>query len=204
MQDEFDSGSIDPRRWSALRSALAPSVADVRTRPGRLRLVGGHSPASVFAQSMLLTRVEEHRTIAETTVDADPRTTRQMAGLVAWYDRSGWIWLQLCWDPDNGRHVRVVSRDDRTTVRSGPVPVSHGPVQMRATLDGPELSFAVRADQDDAWTRVPGTFPAWTLSDDHGPRLRFTGMFLGIRADDLDGRGWSADFERFELRCVRT
>jgi xylan 1,4-beta-xylosidase len=36
-------------------------------------------------------------------------------------------------------------------------------------------------------------YPAWTLSDDHGPRLRFTGMFFGVRADDLDGRGWSAD-----------
>jgi len=42
-------------------------------------------------------------------------------------------------------------------------------------------------------------WPAWTLSDDHGDRLRFTGLFFGIRADDLDGRGWTADVDRFEI-----
>jgi xylan 1,4-beta-xylosidase len=47
---------------------------------------------------------------------------------------------------------------------------------------------------------VPGVHPAWTLSDDHGPRLRFTGLFFGVRADDLDGRGWTADLDRAAVR----
>lgn len=197
--DDFD-GPIDTRRWSTLRAALAPGVIDLDARPGWLRLAGGHSPGSVFAQSMLLTRVEEHRTVAETVIDAEPRSTRELTGLIAWYDRAGWIWLQLGWDPDNGRHLRVVRRDDRTTTRSAAITVPDGPLRLRACLDGPHLRFSFAPVDGGDWTDVPGTYPAWTLSDDHGPRLRFTGMFLGIRADDLDGRGWSADFDRFELR----
>jgi len=198
--EQFDAPELDTRRWSTLRAPIAPEVADLAARPGWLRVRGGHSPASVFDQSMILTRVEEHRAVFEATVDAEPTSTRELAGLIAWYDRSGWIWLQLGWDADNGRHVRVVSRDGARTTRSAPVAVPDGPVRLRAELDGPDLAFAVAALGDDHWTDVPGIHPAWTLSDDHGDRLRFTGLFLGVRADDLDGRGWAADIADISLR----
>jgi xylan 1,4-beta-xylosidase len=197
--DDFDGGALDSRRWSTLRAAPAPHIVDLASRPGWLRLRGGHSPASVFDQSMILTRVEEHRAEIEVLIDAEPTSVREMAGLIAWYDRSGWIWLQVTFDEENGRHVRVVRRDGATTTRSGAVAVDSGPLRLRATTNGPELSFAVAAG-DGPWRDVPGTFPAWTLSDDHGARLRFTGMFLGVRADDLDGRGWAADVDRATVR----
>lgn len=199
--DNFTAGSIDSRRWSTVRAPLG-NAADFRSRPGWLRLSGGHSPASVFDQSMLLTRVEEHRTTAEVVVDADPRSSREAAGLTAWYDRNGWIWLQITWDDDNGRHARVVRRDGTVTTRSAPVPVPEGPLRLRAELNGPLLTFAV-GPADGNPSPVPGSHPAWTLSDDHGPRLRFTGLFLGVRADDLDGRRWTADVTDFRIRFIR-
>lgn len=45
----------------------------------------------------------------------------------------------------------------------------------------------------DGGADVPGTYPAWTLAEDHGDRLRFAGMFLGVRVDDLDSGVWMAD-----------
>lgn len=198
--ERFDSPVIDNRRWSTLRAALDRDTADLAARPGWLRLRGGHSPASVFDQSMLVTRVEEHRAVFEATFDAEPTSTRELAGVIAWYDRNGWIVLQLTWDAETGRHLRVVSRDGSRTTRSEPVAVPRGPVRMRMTLDGPDLRFAVAAIDAADWTDVPGVHPAWTLSDDHGDRLRFTGLFFGIRADDLDGRGWSADLADVSLR----
>lgn len=198
--ESFDATALDSSRWSTLRAPLPPEVADLTARPGWLRLRGGHSPASVFDQSMIVTRVEEHRATFEATVDAEPTSTRELAGVIAWYDRNGWIWLQLCGDAENGRHLRIVSRDGARTTRSAPIPAPEGPVRLRADLDGPDLRFAVAAVGDDHWTDVPGVHPAWTLSDDHGDRLRFTGLFFGIRADDLDGRGWSADVADVSLR----
>ena len=148
---------------------------------------------------MILTRVEEHRADFEVILDAEPRTPREAAGPIAWYDRPGWIQLQLTYDDDNGRHLRVVRRDG-TTTRSAPIAVPDGPLRLRLRLDGPVLRFAWAPAGEDAWREVPEEYPAWTLSDDHGPRLRFTGLFFGVRADDLDGRGWTADLDRAAMR----
>ncbi|MGU3646261.1 family 43 glycosylhydrolase [Microbacterium sp. C23T] len=197
--DEFDGSALDSRRWSTVRAPLPPAVAELAVRPGWLRLHGGHSTASVFDQSMILTRVEEHRAEFEVVFDAEPRSPREAAGPIAWYDRSGWIWLQITHDRENGRHLRVVRRDGSTTTRSAAVAVPDGPLRLRTVLDGPEIRFAW-AGVGQEWSAVPGAYPAWTLSDDHGPRLRFTGLFVGMRADDLDGRGWTADIASARLR----
>ena len=198
--DEFDAEALDGRRWSTLRAALPDDVADLGARPGWLRLRGGHSAASVFDQAMILTRVEEHDAAFEVLLDAAPRTPREAVGPIAWYDRSGWIQLQLTHGDDDGRHLRVVRRDGGSTTRSGPVAVPDGPLRLRMSLDGPDLRFAWAGDAEGEWMPVPGVHPAWTLSDDHGPRLRFTGLFFGVRADDLDGRGWTADIGRVAVR----
>ncbi|WP_448003088.1 glycoside hydrolase family 43 protein [Agromyces bauzanensis] len=205
-RDDFDGGPLDQRRWSTLRTPLDAATLNVTDRPGWLRLRGGHSTASVFEQSMIAQRVEEHHAVVETLVDAEPTGHRQAAGLIAWYDRSGWIWLQLTADDEHGRHLRVVTRDGSTR-RSPAFPAPDGPVRMRLILEGPDLRFAVAtpetattSDAEPEWLELPGTYPAWTLSDDHGTRLRFTGMFVGVRAEDLDGTGWTADFDYVDAR----
>jgi len=198
--DDFGTDVLDSRRWSTLRAALPVEVADLDTRPGWLRLRGGHSAASVFDQSMILTRVEEHRASFEVLLDAAPRSPREAAGPIAWYDRSGWIWLQVTHDEADDRHVRVVRRDGAVTTRSAPVAVPSGPLRLRLELDGPDLRCAWADPGEGEWMPLPGVQPAWTLSDDHGPRLRFTGLFFGLRADDLDGRGWTVDVDRVDVR----
>jgi len=195
--DDFDGSALDSARWSTLRAPL--TAGSLSERPGWLRLRGGHSTATVFDQSMILTRVEEHETDFSAVIDAEPTSTRESAGIIAWYDRAGWIQLQVAWDAEDGRHLRVVSRDGSRTVRSDAVAVPAGVLELRARLRGPDLTFGW-AGADGVEHPVEGVFPAWTLSDDHGDRLRFTGMFLGVRADDLDGRGWSADIDRVSVR----
>lgn len=201
--DDFDDARLDLRRWSTLRVAPDPARFDLGARPGWLRLAGGPSTASVFAQSMLAQRVTEPFAGIVTRIDADPATPRQAAGLIAWYDRHAHLWLRLGWDEGIGRHVSVVERDRTATTASPAVSVGPGPVRMRLRIDGALARFDV-ATGDEPWTAVPGVFDAWKLSDDHGDRLRFTGMVVGVRAEDLDGTGWYADVDlvaaRFEER----
>lgn len=200
--EDFSTSHLDDRRWSTLRTAADPQVVDLVSRPGRLQLRGGPSPASVFEQSMILTRVTEHHTTMRVSMDAEPSTVRESAGLIAWYDRDGWIWLQLTWDKQNGRHLRLVQRAVGSTERSGPIPAPEGPIELRCELKDDQIRFSFRAPEG-AWTAVPGSHPAWKLSDDFGPRLRFTGMFLGLRAEDLDSRGWGARFEDVHVSMRR-
>ena len=199
VRDHFDRPHLDRSRWSTLRADFEGDLVDLTSRPHWLRLHGAQSTASTFDQAMVAQRITEHRTTIETLIDADPSSSRQAAGLLAWYDRSGWIWLQLTWDTEVGRHLRVVRRDgSRTSFESAAIPVEDGPLWMRMRLDGPELSFAI-SSEGNLWRPAAEGLPAWTLSDDHGPGLRFTGMFAGIRAEDLDGVGWHADFDYFTL-----
>lgn len=198
-RDDFEDGELDRARWSTLRAELREYL-DLTARPGWLRLRGGQSTASVFDQAMIAQRVPEHRTRAEALLDADPVSSRQAAGLVAWYNRSAWIWLQVTWDEERGRHLRLVRRDGATTtVESEPMAIPDGPVRARLDLDGPLLRFFVAERGSNQWRPIGAPQPAWTLSDDHGDALRFTGLLVGVRAEDLDGTGWFADIDYIEV-----
>lgn len=197
-RDDFDAEVLDHDVWSTLRAPLPPGSADLRARPGWLRLRGGASPGSVFDQSMILRRVTEHRATVMCRMDAEPVTSRQAAGLVLWYDRRGWIWLQITADAVHGRHVRVAWRDGDRTVTGDPLEVPPGALDLHAQLDGAHVEFAVTGG-DGVRRAVPGRYDLWRLSDDHGPRLRFTGLFAGVRVDDLDARRWAADIDVVDL-----
>lgn len=190
-RDDFDAPELDSHRFSTLRE---PVGIDLISRPGWLRIPGGRSPASVFGQAMIAQRIEENTVTAVTVVDAEPISSRQAAGLVAWYDRQQWIWAQVTWDAENGRHLRLVERDLNTTTRSPAYPLPGGAVELSFILADGRLQFALNG------TAVGFEYDAWKLSDDYAGRLRFTGAFAGIRVDDLDSVGWHADFDSFALR----
>jgi beta-xylosidase len=77
------------------------------------------------------------------------------------------------------------------------IPAPPGPLILRAVMEGPDLDIFIDGV---AARKLAGTYPAWKLSDDHGERLRFTGAFRGVRAEDLDGSGWSADVDTALVR----
>lgn len=196
-RDDFDD-ALDSRVWSTLRSHLSDETADTSSRPGWLRLRGGASAGSVFTQSMIAQRIPEHHLIATTLVDASPTSARHAAGILVWYDRVGYAWLQLTWDQQHGRHLRVQFRDS-TTTRSLAVPSPEGPVRMKLKLAGSRLQFWA-APVHGEWIPVGDSVDAWRLSDDHGGHLRFTGLMVGLRSEDLDASGWYADFDYFSIR----
>ncbi len=196
-RDDFDDPALDYLWWSTLRRPLSADEADLMSRPGWLRLRGGSSPGSVFGQSMIARPPTEHHSMITALIDAEPSTTRQSAGVVAWYNRDSHCALLVCWDAENGRHARVVDRDRRTRF-SEPIPLPTGPVRLRLALDDQRITFAVAA-RTGPWHDTGIERDAWRLSDDHGGGLRFTGIHLGVRAEDLDGTGWSADIDYVDI-----
>jgi xylan 1,4-beta-xylosidase len=193
--DDFD-GHLDLTRWSSLRRSPS-SFARISSGAG-LEVMGGESSSSLFGQSLLAQRVTEHRMRAEAVVDAEPPTSRQSAGLVLWYDTQGWMSLQVTRADGVGRVVQLVTRTGDGTMLVAETEAPSGPVRLRVDLDGAKAVFSVATVGGEAEALgVPQA--AWRLSDDFGDRLRFTGLFAGIRADDLDGTGWSAAFRKFSI-----
>ena len=200
--------------WSTLRAAPDPSWADPTTRPGWIRLRGRHGPESWWAHSLLAQRLTEHRSEAEVTVEARPRTFTQAAGLVLWYNTEAYLSLDLTWaEPagegqcgqqwrgGEGRTVlSLVERDESGTRQAAVVEVDAGePLTLGVTVEGAEARFWYRGGGAVERTPVGPPLDFSKLSDDYGSKLRFTGAMAGIHAMDLVGAAFTADFTRFRL-----
>jgi xylan 1,4-beta-xylosidase len=73
---------------------------------------------------------------------------------------------------------------------------------MRAQVDGARARLWAGAAEAGPLRRVGPELDLSELSDDFGPRLRFTGAFAGISAVDLLEGAFTADFSDWSLACV--
>jgi xylan 1,4-beta-xylosidase len=199
--------------WSTLREPPGDWVEPVPGRPGTLRLRGRLSAESLWQQSLLAQRLTEHLAEVEVTVDAEPTTFTQSAGLVLWYNTTSYYQLHVTWaEPEGepqagqqwaggqGRRVLVLTHGHPDGARVlATVGVADGPVRLRAQIDRATARLW-SAGSDGPWKRVGPDVDFSELSDDFGPRLRFTGALVGISAVDLVDGTFTADFSGWFLR----
>ncbi|UUU30077.1 family 43 glycosylhydrolase [Streptomyces sp. CA-210063] len=199
--------------WSSLRAEPDASWVDATARPGWIRLRGRQGPESLWDQSLLAQRVTEHRAEVEVTVEARPRTFGEAAGLTLRYNAASYLTLDLTWaepegEPQRGQQWRgegrtvlsLVERDDEGARQVAEVEVEAGrPVTLGASVDGAEARFWYL--RDEVRTPIGPVLDFSRLSDDYGSKLRFTGAFAGIHAQDLVGAAFTADFGGFRLVC---
>ncbi|BBC32029.1 Glycosyl hydrolase, family 43 [Streptomyces graminofaciens] len=200
--------------WSTLRAAPDPSWADTAARPGWIRLRGRQGPESLWDQSLLAQRITEHRAEVEVTVEARPRTFGESAGLTLRYNTASYLSLDLTWaepegEPQRGQQWRgegrtvlsLLEHDEEGARQVAVVDVEAGvPVVLGASVEGAEARFwYVR---EGVRTPVGPPLDFSRLSDDHGSKLRFTGAFAGIHAQDLVAAEFTADFGGFRLGCM--
>ncbi|HTJ69861.1 MAG TPA: glycoside hydrolase family 43 protein [Actinospica sp.] len=209
-RDEDTTGPIDVRRddfagprlsqhWQSLREPIAEDWASLRERPGWLRLRGRHSLQSRFGQSLLAQRLTCTRAKVSTRVHCTPEQPGQRAGLVCWYNVTGYYYLAIAHD-EAGRHLVLCACDGEAyTEQRVDLDVSAWPqVHLSAVFEDAVLAFSVSPDGS-AWLRVGPVLDAGILSDDHGPVLRFTGAFVGVAAQDPLTASWTADFAYFRM-----
>ncbi|MEV8565120.1 glycoside hydrolase family 43 protein [Streptomyces sp. NPDC051322] len=200
-RDDFGSLALDPS-WSTLRVPLGPDRLTLAERPGWLRLRGRQSSHSAFQQSLVAKPLRSVRCEATTVLDFHPSHFSQMAGLICWYDTTTHFYLRVTHEEGRGRVLGIDLTDDGAyqELTSCAVPVDDWPlVHLRARFQGAELRFSASPDGTD-WQRIGPVLDAGKLSDDYGARLRFTGAFVGVCAQDLGGTSAPADFDWFELR----
>ncbi|MEW1718036.1 glycoside hydrolase family 43 protein [Streptomyces sp. NPDC093109] len=199
-RDDFDAPVLSGE-WSTLRVPADPSWLSLTERPGALRLRGRQSPHSRHSQSLVAKRLTSVRCRVTTALDFRPSHFSQLAGLICWYDTTTHYYLRVTHEEGRGRVLGLTLTDDG--VHSEPTDaellVEQWPaLLLRADFDGAELRFSASPDGTD-WIRVGPVLDATKLSDDYGDRLRFTGAFAGVCAQDLGGTRAVADFDWFEL-----
>jgi xylan 1,4-beta-xylosidase len=204
IRREFNQPRL-PLEFQWLRSPWPDQLFSLAERPGFLRLYGRESLGSVFFQALIARRQQSHCCSASTTVEFEPATFQQMAGLICYYNGSKYHYLAVSLDEALGKTVRIISSlPDRVPpdVFGEPVAIpSDVPVHLRVEIDYERLFFAFRTGGRD-WQWMPGPLDAAILSDESGPSAspNFTGAFVGMCCQDSAGTCLPADFDHF---CYR-
>jgi xylan 1,4-beta-xylosidase len=187
--------------FQSLRQPVTEDWLSLTERPGYLRLKGMEPTVSTFRQSLIARRVQAFDISAETSVEFDPISFQQMAGLIAYYDTENHYYLRLSHDEELGRTLNIIATDagnsSEVLVDDVPVPAT-GAICMRLTLKDAALQFQF-AIPGGEWKKIGPVLNGAILSDDYH-HLGFTGAFVGMCCQDISGHRGHADFERFGYR----
>jgi len=199
--DEFSAANL-ASVWQTLRQPADESWLSLKERPGVLRIRGRQSLDSLFDQSLVGLRVRHHHCNIEVTVDAAPSSFLQMAGLTLFYNTACYYYLAVSRDETLGRSLRLLARDANAPREILPAPIPlppTGPIRLRVELRGAGLRFYFQ--RESVWASVGPELDATILSDDYPPSKQigfaFTGLFVGLCAQDLSGGRAAAEFSNF-------
>ncbi|WP_327535671.1 glycoside hydrolase family 43 protein [Nonomuraea solani] len=179
--------------WSTLRRPASPGW--VSFDGGRITIEGGQSPYGLRAPSLVARRVTSTRCAFETTIDFEPATVHQWAGITAYYNSRNWYHLALT--PD-GLLLTGSDRGARTVHYSG-----GAATRLGLEFDGPVLRFSADGET------IPVDLDATVLSDENADEIidgqirsfGFTGAFAGLWVQDLAGEGCRATFRETTYRA---
>lgn len=198
-RDEFEQPEL-PADYQSLRVPAESSWMSLTDRPGYLRLYGRQALSSRHEQSIVARRAEAFRFQASTRLEFAPSSFLQMAGLTAFYDAGHHYYLHVTHHEEIGRclNLYLCNHDSLEWVLDEPIPVGDaGATTLRVSVDYETVQFAYSAE-DTNWVAIGPTLDATLLSDENANG--FTGMFVGMCAQDINGDRATADFDWFEYR----
>ena len=199
----------DDFQW--LRTPYPDRIFSLSEKPGCLRLIGRESIGSWNEQSLVARRQTHFEYRAETELDFSPLNEREMAGLTAYYGRHALYYLAVTAHSDGQRELLIMNAaaDNPTGRLSYPVdPVqipNTGKIRLALTIKNARLQFFYALEGQDL-QKIGPTFDASILSDEGSIASGggcFTGAFVGICAQDINGTANTADFHYFTYEPLR-
>ncbi|KFL30004.1 beta-xylosidase [Devosia riboflavina] len=216
------NGLLDAPRHYSFRDALHSDFQWLRTpEPERifavtgdkLRLFGRESIGSWFEQALVARRQTHFDYDAETLVEVAPTDERVMAGLVAYYQRYNFHYLAITAGADGQRELLIMSSpssfpDGNVQFPAPPVVLPQaGAIRLALSVREAGLQFFYGVGADGPLVPVGPVLDASLLSDEggaYGVDGSFTGAFVGMAANDLNGTATPADFAYFNYVPVPT
>lgn len=192
-----------PIDFQWLRTPFPDRLFSLTERPGYLRLFGRESIGSWFEQALVARRQQHHRYCVTVTVEFQPVTFQQSAGLTAYYNRHKFHYLQITHDEVLGRVIGVMGCDgdypDGSLSYPSPLVAVPGDdaVLLKCCVNDAALTFSWKTTG--GWQQIGPALDASVLSDEggRGEHASFTGAFIGMIAFDTSGRAKNADFSAF-------
>jgi xylan 1,4-beta-xylosidase len=196
--DDFDSTELSNFYYAP--RIMPESFADVKARPGWVRLRGQESRTSLNKVSILARKLTSVYARITTKMDFHPEVYQHSAGLILYYDNMNYINLRKYYSETLGMSALSVIRlenGEKTEFLDTRTPVGEEPVYMRLNLEGRKVYFEWSTDGE-KYIKIGPDFDLTKFSDEYCKYGEFTGTMAGLTCADRLCHKAYADFDFFE------
>ena len=196
--DDFESGELG--NWYYSPRIMPQRFADVKARPGYVRLRGQESRASLNKVSILARKLTSVYARVTTKMEFTPEVFQHSAGLILYYDNMNYVNLREYYSETLGQSaISIVQLEngEKTEFVDTRTAVDAGPIWMRLYVEGRKSWFEWSRDGKE-YQKIGPEFDTTKYSDEYCRYGEFTGAMVGITCADRIKRKHYADFDFFE------
>lgn len=197
-RDDFEGDKLG--NWYYSPRIMPDRFADVKARPGYVRLRGQESGTSLNKVSILARKLTSVHATVTTKMEFHPEVYQHSAGLILYYDNMNFIFLRKYYSETLGQSALAVlqlENGERTEYLDTRIPVTEEPIYLRVTVDGRETYFFWSYDGE-RYERIGKVFDTTKFSDEYCKYGEFTGTMVGITCCDRVKHCHYADFDFLE------
>jgi xylan 1,4-beta-xylosidase len=200
--DDFNSDTLGIQYYAP---RISPeSFADVKARPGYVRIRGQESRTSLNRVSILARKLTSVNVVITTKMDFQPKIYQHSAGLIMYYDNMNYINLRKYYSETLGQSaISVIQLENgtRTEHLDTRTAVKDVPVYLRLRIENRKTFFEWSYDGKQ-YVRIGKEFDTTKFSDEYCKYGEFTGTFVGMTCTDRMLHQHYADFDFFEYKDI--
>ena len=199
--DDFDSGELGIQYYSP--RIMPTSFADVKSRPGYVRIRGQESRCSLNKVSILARKLTSVYATITTKMEFKPEVHQHSAGLIMYYDNMNYIYLRKYYsDTLNSSAISIIHLEngEKTEFINTRVKVDDSPIYFRLKING-RSSYFEWSYNGENYERRGKVFDTTKFSDEYCKYGEFTGTFVGITCADRVLHKHYADFDFFDYKA---
>lgn len=199
--DDFDGEELG--NWYYAPRIMPQSFADVKARPGYVRIRGQESRTSLNKVSILARKLTSVYATVTTKMEYKPEVYQHSAGLIIYYDNMNYINLRKYYSQTlGGSALSIIQLEngEKTEYLDTRIAVEDVPIYLRLRIEGRQLWFEWSYDGEN-YTRIGRTFDTTKFSDEYCKYGEFTGTFVGLTCADRVLHKHYADFDFFSYEA---
>lgn len=202
--DDFDSETLG--NWYYAPRIMPGRFADVKARPGYVRIRGQESRTSLNKVSILARKLTSVYVRITTKMEFTPLVHQHSAGLILYYDNMNYINLRKYYSETlGGSALSIIHLENgvKTEFLNTRIPVEDCPIYMRLWIQGRKSWFEWSYDGE-TYTKIGRVFDTAKFSDEYCQYGEFTGTMVGLTCADRVRHQHYADFDFFEYIADET
>lgn len=202
--DDFDGEKLGNYYYAP--RIMPDRFADVKARPGYVRIRGQESRTSLNKVSILARKLTSVYARVTTKMEFYPQVHQHSAGLILYYDNMNYINLRKYYSETLGQSAISIihlENGEKTEFLNTRMPVEDKPIYLRLTIEGRKSWFSWSYDNE-SYEQIGRVFDTTKFSDEYCRYGEFTGTMVGLTCADRVKHQHYADFDFFEYLADET